>query len=92
MQYQGLALSMLTLNELLALVGAVLSFWAIEQGPVSLVSTIIGTRSIFIFMYTLILSRVSPAFLEWNWTRAILVLRFTAIAMIVAGVAIIQLV
>jgi drug/metabolite transporter (DMT)-like permease len=92
MQHQGLALSLLTLNELLALVGAVLSFWAIERGPVSLVSTIIGTRSLFVFIYTLILSRVSPTFLEWNWTRAILVLRFTAIAMIIAGVAIIHLV
>ena len=92
MQHQGPALSLLILAEFLALVGVVLSFWAIEQGPVSLVSTIIGTRPIFVFMYTLILSRVSPTFLEWHWTRAILVLRFVAITMIVAGVAIIHLV
>ncbi len=92
MQHQSLAISLLIFNETLALVGVVLSFWAMGRGPVSLVSTILGTRPIFVFMFTLILSYVSPMFLEWHWTRAILALRLTAIVMIVAGVAIIHLV
>ena len=92
MQHQGLSISLLTVNEALALVGVVLSFWAIERGPVSLVSTIVATRPVFVFMFIIILSRVLPMFLEWHWTRATLALRFAAIAMIVAGVAIIHLV
>ena len=91
-QHQGLVISLLIFNETLALVGAVLSFWAIERGPVSLVSTIIGTRPIFVFIFTIILSCVSPMFLEGHWTRAILALRLTAIIMIITGVAIIHLV
>lgn len=92
MQRRDSAMGLLMFNETLALIGVVLLFWAMERGPVSLVSTIIGTRPIFVFIFTVILSRVSPMFLEWHWTRAILVLRVTAIAMIVAGVAIIHLV
>ncbi len=92
MQHQGWAISLLIFNETLVVVGAVLSFWAMERGPVSLVSTILGTRPIFVFMFALILSRVSPMFLEWHWTKAILALRLAAVAMIVAGVAIIHLV
>lgn len=79
-------------SETVVPIGVLLQFWAIARGPVSLVSTIIATRPIFVFIFTLILSRVSPAFLEWHWTKAILVLRFAAIAMIVAGVALIYLV
>ena len=93
MQRQGLAIFLLIFfNETLALVGAVLSFWAIERGPVSMVSAIIGTRPIFVFIFTIILSRVSPMFLEGHWTRAILALRLSAIIMIITGVAIIHLV
>lgn len=92
MQRRDSAIALLMFNETLALVGVVLSFWAIERGPVSLVSAIIGSRPIFVFVFTLILSRVLPMFLEWHWTKAILALRLTAVAMIVAGVAIIYLV
>jgi drug/metabolite transporter (DMT)-like permease len=91
-QHQGLVLPLLIFNETLALAGVMLALWAIKQGPVSLVAPILGTRPIFVFMSALILSRISPMFLEWHWTRATLALRFVAIAMIVAGVAIIHLV
>ncbi len=84
-------LALITFNELLAPVGIVLSFWAIERGPVSLVSTILSTRPIFVFIYAVLLGRALPMFLEWKPTKGILLLRLIATAMIVGGIAIIQL-
>ena len=92
MQRRNSAMGLIVFSETVVPIGVLLQFWAIARGPVSLVSTIIATRPIFVFIFTLILSRVSPAFLEWHWTKAMLVLRFAAIAMIVAGVALIYLV
>ena len=78
-------------NETLAVAGAVLLFWAMERGPVSLVSTIVSSRPIFVIIYALILSRVSPMFLQWQPGKVMLVLRLIAITMIVGGIAIIYL-
>ena len=91
MKRRNSALALLAFNETLAPVGIMLSFWAIERGPVSLVSTILSSRPIFVFIYALVLGRVFPVFLEWRPTRATLVLRLTATAMIVGGLAIIYL-
>ncbi|MFH1002545.1 MAG: EamA family transporter [Chloroflexota bacterium] len=83
--------SLLLGNELLALTGMMLSLWAIQRGPVSLVSPIIGSRPIFVVIFALILSRASPAFVAWQPGRGQLALRLAATAMIVAGIAIISL-
>ncbi len=91
MQRRGSTLALLAFNEVLAPIGIVLSFWAIERGPVSLVSTILGSRPIFVFIFALVLGRLFPVFLEWRPTGATLVLRLTATAMIVGGIAIIHL-
>jgi len=58
---------------------------------VSLVSTIISSRPIFVLTYALILNRVLPTFLEWQPGRRMLALRLIATAMIVSGIAIIHL-
>lgn len=91
MKGRNSAIALLAFNEMLVPFGIVLSFWAIERGPVSLVSTILSSRPIFVFIYSLILGRVFPVFLEWRPTGATLVLRITATAMIVGGIAIIHL-
>ena len=91
MKQRGSALTLVAVNETLVMIGAVLLFWAMERGPVSLVSTIISSRSIFVVIYALILSRVSPIFLEWHYGRGMLALRLIAITMIVGGIAIIYL-
>ncbi len=85
------ALALLAFNETLAPVGIILTFWAIERGPVSLVSTILSSRPLFVLIYALILGRALPVFLEWRPSRATLLLRLTATAMIVGGIAIIYL-
>ena len=91
MKQRNSALTSIALNEALVMIGVVLLFWAIERGPVSLVSTIISCRPIFVVIYALILSRVSPMLLEWHYGRGMLALRLIAITMIIGGIAIIYL-
>ncbi|HEY87428.1 MAG TPA: EamA family transporter [Dehalococcoidia bacterium] len=91
MKQRNSAITLLALNEILVVTGVVLLFWAMERGPVSLVSTIASSRPIFVVIYALILSRTSPAFLKWQSGKRILVLRLIAITMIVGGIAIIYL-
>ena len=91
MKQRNSAIALLTFNELLAPVAILLSLRSIEMGPVSLVSTIISTRPVFVLTYALILNRVLPTFLEWQPGRRMLALRLIATAMIVSGIAIIHL-
>jgi len=89
---RGSVLGLLALNETLAMIGILLSFWAMERGLVSLVSTIVGSRPVFVVIFALIVSRISPMFLEWQPGKGALALRLIATAMIVSGIAIIYLV
>jgi drug/metabolite transporter (DMT)-like permease len=91
MKQRNSALALLVFNETLAPIGIVLMFWALERGPVSLVSTIVGSRPIFVVMFALTLSRILPMFIEWRPGRGMLVLRLMATAMIVGGITIIHL-
>lgn len=91
MKRRNSAIALLAFNEMLVVMGVLLSFWAMEKGPISLVSTILSSRPIFVLIYALILSRISPMFLEWQSGKRMLVLRLIAIAMIVGGIAIIYL-
>jgi len=91
MEQRNTALAIMGLNELLAPVAIILSLWAIERGPVSLVSTIVSSRPIFVVIFALILSRIAPTFLDWQPGRGLLALRLIAIAMIVSGITIIYL-
>ncbi len=91
MKQKNSAIGLLAFNETLAFVGILLLLWSIERGTVSLVSTIIGSRPIFVVIFALILSRVSPMFLEWQPGKAMLALRLAATAMIVGGITIIYL-
>jgi len=92
MKERGTALKLVAFNETLTLGGYILSFWAISMGPVSLVSTIMGTRPCFVFLYALALSRAFPWLLDERLSRRILILKIVSIALIVGGVAIINLV
>ncbi len=85
-------LALLFANETLAVVGIVLIFWAMEMGPVSLVSAINGSRPLVVLAAAFILSRVSPRFLlEGGMAGRTLALRLAATAMIIAGIVIIYL-
>ena len=85
-------LTLLVFNEVLAMTGIAMMFWAMKLGPVSLVSAITSSRPIFVIIYALILSRIRPMFLlEGKSGRGVLAVRFIATAMIAGGIAIIYL-
>ncbi len=90
MKQRNSAMGLLAFNETLAPAGMVLSFWALERGPVSLVSTIIGSRPMFVLIAAIILSRLLPTFLRWRSGKGLLALRLAATAMIVGGIALIH--
>jgi drug/metabolite transporter (DMT)-like permease len=85
------ALLLLALNELAAMSGILLSFWAMERGPVSQVSTILATRSAFVFIFALGLSRFHPAVLDEQMGRRTVALKVVSIALVVGGVALLLL-
>ena len=85
------ALGVILFNECLTVVGFVLSFWAIEQGPVSLVSTILSTRPAFVFVYAMTVSRFFPAVLNERLSRGIVVAKVVSIGLIVGGVTLLTL-
>jgi uncharacterized membrane protein len=87
------AIMLVLVNETLVIASAIMLFWAMERGPVSLVSTIASTRPVFVVIYALILSRFLPGILlEKGLGGGILVVRLAATAMIAGGIAIIYLV
>jgi len=85
-------LSVVSFNELIALGGLLLSFWAMEKGPISLVTTIQGSRPLFVFLIALVLSSLWPTVLGERFTKGIVVVKMISIALIVGGVTIINFV
>jgi drug/metabolite transporter (DMT)-like permease len=86
-----LATGLLVLNNALVLVGLLLMLLSIQSGPVSLVAAILGARPAFVFVYAVILSRISHVLLEKRMGRQTIALRLGAIGMIVGGITIIHL-
>ncbi|MFC1909002.1 EamA family transporter [Chloroflexota bacterium] len=92
MKHRNASLGLLTFSESLALVAIMLSFWAVKNGPVSLVVTIMGSRPVFVAVFSFVLGFISPRFLLAKTVgRRVLVLRFLATALIVGGISIIYL-
>jgi drug/metabolite transporter (DMT)-like permease len=80
------------LNQIAAMFSTVLGFWAIQNGPVSLASTIFNSKPLFVFVYAILLARLMPGFLLESWTdRKGLILKIIATLMIVGGIALIFL-
>ena len=86
MEGRNQALGLISLNECVAVVGIVLSFWAIEQGPVSMVSTILSTRPAFVFVYAVAVSRFLPKVLDERLSRGIIATKIASIGLIIGGV------
>jgi zinc transporter ZupT len=91
MKERGRALTLLTFNECMVMVGIILSFWAMERGPVSLVSTILSVRPGFVFIYVLALSRLFPTMLEERLSRGIVAIKIISIGFIIGGVTLLTL-
>lgn len=83
----------IVLNELAAMFSLVLGFWAIQNGPVSLASTIFNSKPLFVFIYAMLLARFMPGFLlEFRAGRRDVLVKIIATLMIVGGIALIFLV
>lgn len=82
-------LSLVFFTESLAMAGAMSLFWAISLGPVSLVSTIVASRPIFVLLFAFLFSLAAPAFLEWERGGKNLLLRIAGTLLIFGGIAII---
>ena len=79
-------------NQIAAVVATLLGFWAIENGPVSLASTIFNSKPLFVFVYAMLFARFAPGFLlEGGTDRRSLALRLMATLLIVGGLALIML-
>ncbi len=85
------SLSLLVVNDLTVIAAMILFFWSLERGPAAMVSTIISSRPVFVFVYALLVSRFSRSFLEWQYGQRMLLLRLSAITMICGGIAAIYL-
>ena len=88
---RGRSLGLVVVNEVIAPVGIVISYWALQHGPVSLVSTLLSTRPLFVLLFALALSWCAPGFLFWSGGRKLVAVRIIATLMIVAGVVVIEL-
>ncbi len=85
------SLVLLLVNELIAPVGVVCLFWALERGPVSLVAAILSSRPVFVAIYSLILGHFLPDFLLRFASRGVLMVRLVATIMVVGGISIIYM-
>ena len=74
-------------DTLLALLGSYLLFASFGAGPVSGASALNATRPLFVFVYVVLGSRLTPRLVYELLTPQILALKLTAIAMIVGGTA-----
>jgi drug/metabolite transporter (DMT)-like permease len=93
MSGRNLALALIGLNEVLAMMGILLAYRAMEEGPVSLVSTITGSRPVVVFFLVLLVRRFIPQLLiEESVDRGSMMVRLVATLMIAGGIAIIYLV
>ena len=80
-------------NQLVAMFSTVLGFWAIQNGPVSLASTIFNSKPLFVFVFALLLTRFAPGFLlESRPDRRGMLTKIIAMLMIVGGITLIFLV
>ena len=80
----------LVLSEgVLPFVGHILGITAVSRGPVSLVSALMGTRPVCVFLGSLLGSRVAPRFVYESFGRSELPLKLGAAIMVVAAIVLI---
>ena len=78
-------------NACMGFASIIILFIAVQKGPVALVNAILNVRPAFVFLFTLVLSRVFPNFINEPLNRRTILVKLIGIAMITGGVAIISL-
>jgi len=80
----------LALSEgVLPFVGHILGITAVSRGPVSLVSALMGTRPVCVFLGSLLGSRITPRFVYESFDRSELPLKLASAVMVVTAIALI---
>ena len=75
----------------LGITAGILGFKALEIGPVALVNALLNVRPAFVFIFSLILSAFFPAVINDRLNKRTALLKFTAVALMTAGIVIISL-
>lgn len=76
-------------NQAVAMVATVLAFWAVELGPVALVSTVFNSKPLFIFAFAALAGRFVPRFLPQEpASRRVMFMRAGATLLVVGGLVV----
>ena len=84
-------ISLVVIDQMVGITSAIIAFKAMGLGPVSLVNAILNIRPVFVFIFSLILSRFLPNIVNEPLQRRTALIKFTAIAIMTAGIVIISL-
>jgi uncharacterized membrane protein len=84
-------ISLVTIDQLIGITSAIVAFKAMGLGQVSLVNAILNIRPVFVFIFSLILSRFFPNIVNEPLQRRTALIKFTAIGIMTAGIVIISL-
>jgi uncharacterized membrane protein len=84
-------IGLVTIDQLVGITSAIIAFKAMGLGPVSLVNAILNIRPVFVFIFSLVLSRFLPNIVNEPLQKKTALIKFTAIAIMTAGIVIISL-
>jgi uncharacterized membrane protein len=84
-------ISLVTIDQLIGITSAIVAFKAMGIGQVSLVNAILNIRPVFVFIFSLILSRFFPNIVNEPLQRRTALIKFAAIGIMTAGIVIISL-
>jgi len=84
-------IGLVTIDHLVGITSAIIAFKAMGLGPVSLVNAILNIRPVFVFIFSLVLSRFLPNIVNEPLQKKTALIKFTAIAIMTAGIVIISL-
>lgn len=82
-------ISLIVVNQAIAITGVAVGFVATANGPIALVTTVMNIRPAFVLVFSLIISRFFPAFISERIDRRTILLKVAGIVLITGGVAII---
>ena len=86
------ALVLVSINEFgLASVSFIMILWALSLGPVTLVTTLVSTRSLFLVLYSILLTLRFRSILGERVTPGTVAVKLFAVTLIVGGVSVISL-
>ncbi|MGN6150273.1 MAG: EamA family transporter [Rhizomicrobium sp.] len=88
-QHPGAVIGINAANELINLGGGLAARWASLLGPVSLVSAIGGTTSLFVFGFGVLISLFAPKFGREDLSRGSLIQKAIAVVLVGVGVTLI---